>query len=76
MSLFTSRLIVASIHGTEYFVLVIFDGINLSSASTKPVLKLTHMSLTDVTVVFRKVRVLKLGHVVLKACTFIEIDLA
>ena len=32
--------------GTEYFVLVIFDGINLSTASTKPVLNLTHMSLT------------------------------
>ena len=30
-----------------YFVLVIFDGINLSTASTKPVLNLTHMSLTD-----------------------------
>ena len=30
-------LIVASIHGTEYFVLVIFDGINLSTGSTKPV---------------------------------------
>ena len=35
------------IHGTEYFVLVIFDGINLSTASTKPVLNLTHMSLND-----------------------------
>ena len=34
-------------HGTEYFVLVIFDGINLATASTKPVLNLTHMSLTD-----------------------------
>ena len=29
------------------FVLFIFDGINLSTASTKPVLNLTHMSLTD-----------------------------
>ena len=47
MSLITCRLIVASIHGTEYFVLVIFDGINLSIASKKPVLNLTHMSLTD-----------------------------
>ena len=47
---------------------------------------LYHMSLTDivtmawhVTVVFRKVHVRKLGHVVFKAdhaCTFIEIDLA
>ena len=31
----------------EYFVLVIFDGINLSTASTKPVLNLTHIALTD-----------------------------
>ena len=44
MSLFTSSLIVTSINGTEYFILVIFDGINLSKASTKPVLKLTHTS--------------------------------
>ena len=29
------------------FFLVIFDGINLSTASTKSVLKSTHMSLTD-----------------------------
>ena len=47
MSLFTSRLIVASIHGTECFVFVIFDEINLSTASTKPVLNMTHMSLPD-----------------------------
>ena len=47
MSLFKSLLVVMSIHGTEYFVLVIFDGINLFTASTKPVLNLIHMSLTD-----------------------------
>ena len=46
-SLFTSRFIVTSIHGIEYFVLVLFDGINLSRAPTKPILNLTHMSLTD-----------------------------
>ena len=40
-------MIVKSIHGTEYFVLVIFDGINLSTASTKPVLNLTHMSYSN-----------------------------
>ena len=45
--LYKPFLIVASINGTECFVLVIFDGINLSTGSTKPVLNLTHMSLTD-----------------------------
>ena len=31
--LYTSRLIITSIHGTEYFVLFIFDRTNLSTAS-------------------------------------------
>ena len=43
----SSRLIVRSIHGTEYFVLVILDEITLSTASKKPVLNFAHMSLTD-----------------------------
>ena len=34
-----------SICDTEYFFLVTFDEINLSTASTKSVLNLTHMSL-------------------------------
>ena len=54
-------------------VLVIFDGINLSTTSTKFEFE------PRVTVVFRKLYSLKLGHVVFKtdhACTFIEIDLA
>ena len=36
-----------SIDGKLYFVLVIFDGINLSIAVSTLDLKLTHMSLTD-----------------------------
>ena len=47
MSFLSIRLIVMSIHGTEYFVLAFFDEINLSAASTKPVLNLSHMSLTE-----------------------------
>ena len=42
MSVLSSRLIVTSIDVTEYFVLVIS-----SAASTKPVLNLSHMSLTE-----------------------------
>ena len=41
------RLIELSIHGKLYFVLVIFDGINLSIAASTSDLKLTHMALTD-----------------------------
>ena len=41
------RLIELSIHGELYFVLVIFDGINLSIAAMTSDLKLTHMTLHD-----------------------------
>ena len=41
------RLIELSIHGKLYFVLVIFDGINLSIAALTSDLKLTNVSLTD-----------------------------
>ena len=73
-------LIVTSFNGTEYFVLVIFDGINLSTASTKPVLNLTHMSITDMWLwSSERYESLKLGHVVFKShhiWTFLEIDLS